>query len=483
MMRDESAKHSAIYFVGRLLPSALTILATAVFTRMADPTNYASYVLLVSGAQIGSALFFQWIRLSFLRYAQEDSRAEITGTALGLYAIQGVIASSSIFLLAPAFGISDNRILVIGSLLLLAQAWFDFIQEVQRGSLKPVHYSITFTLRTTFILILGALALHFSGSGYILAISTIVAILISTLWNAPKLLAGIRWDTSLAKKVLRYGWPLSFSMVLFSISTTGDKFIVNHVLGSYEAGLYGPISDFGRQTITTFLQSITLAAYPLALRALKSHGPEAARLQMGKNIELLLLVAVPCTIGVMVAAEECAFVMLGLEYRSAAAQLLPLCAGASFFMSLQMFYFTQATQLGERTGWQLSIMVATAASSLIACMLLIPRLGLVGAGWAALIAQAVGLAVSVVASRNCFPLPFPALQAAKIISGGVLMGACVIAVKSAFDGPGALEVVAVFGAGAVSYVAFIFILDIQSVRSRVASKFKARAHQSHKRTS
>lgn len=483
MMRDESAKHSAIYFVGRLLPSALTILATAVFTRMADPANYASYVLLVSGAQIGSALFFQWIRLSFLRYAQEDSRTEITGTALGLYAIQGVIASGSIFLLAPAFGISDFKLLAIGALLLLVQAWFDFIQEVQRGSLKPVHYSITFTLRTMFILVFGALALHFSGSGYILAVSTIVAIFISTLWNAPQLLAGIRWDASLAKKVLRYGWPLSFSMVLFSVSTTGDKFIINHILGSYEAGLYGPISDFGRQTITTFLQSITLAAYPLALRALKSQGQEAARLQMGKNIELLLLVAVPCTIGVIVTAEECAYVMLGAEYRSAAVQLLPLCAGASFFMSLQMFYFTQATQLGERTGWQLAIMLVTAASSLLACALLIPPLGLVGAGWAALIAQAIGLTVSVVASRRCFPLPFPLPQAAKITAGGILMGACVMAVKSTFNGPSFFEVTAVFGVGAASYAIFVFTLDIQSVRSRVVSKLKARALQSHKRTS
>jgi len=461
---NRAASHGAIYVVGRLVPSIVMVASTAIFTRMADPDTLSAYVLATSGALLGSAALFQWLRLSVLRYAHDEDRAQVIGASAVLYAVQGALVIG-VGAIASMAGVRlDPQLIRIGVVLLLCQAWFDLIQELQRGALQPVSYSITLCLKAVLSLALGVVALYLFNSGYALVLASAAALAIAPLHNVRKMFGGAKWSRRWAGKIIAYGWPLSISLVLFNLSIVGDRFIIAHFLGAGAAGLYGPVSDLGRQTITTFLQSVTLASYPLAIKALKDGGVQAAREQLSSNAKLLLLLSVPCTLGVVAAAAECAFLLLGKEYRAMAGQLLPLSAGAAFFMSWQMFYFTQATQLGEKTIGQFIVMAGTAMVSLAMSFLMIPAHGLIGAGWAALAAQGIGLVISICVSRFCFPLPFPLLDAGKTLVAGIIMVAAVWITQHFVGNMSLFRVVAVISVGVVSYGASAFLLDAAGIR-------------------
>lgn len=464
------SKHAAIYVAGRLVPALIMVVSTAIFTRLADPNVLSAYVLATSTALLGSAALFQWLRLSVLRYAHGEDRPKVIGAASGIYIFIALVIISGAAIGTTVFetGI-DHGLIAASVIVLLCQAAFDFFQELQRGALRPVEYSITLCIKALLSLAFGTAALLVFKSGYALVLALALALVLSPIGYARGLLKDVAWDSSWAKRILAYGWPLSASLVLFNISVLGDRFIVTYFLGAREAGLYGPISDLGRQTITTLLQSVTLASYPLAIRALKDEGISGARRQLAANAKLLLLISVPCAMGLAVAAEDCAFVLLGTEYRDAAATLLPPLALSAFLMSWQMFYFTQSTQLGEKTFGQFIIMVAAAAASLTLAYLLIPKHGLSGAGWAALGGQACGLATSVVVSRFCFPLPFPWRDAAKAVFAGLFMAACVKVTQRLAGHPSELRTIVTLSVGAISYASVVIGLNAGDARTTAMS--------------
>ena len=68
-------RHSAIYLFARLVPSTLSLLGIAIYTRMLGPEDYGLYALVVSGAGLAQVWFFEWLRLSTLRFLpQFDGR-------------------------------------------------------------------------------------------------------------------------------------------------------------------------------------------------------------------------------------------------------------------------------------------------------------------------------------------------------------------------------------------------------------------------
>ena len=401
-------RHSAIYLAGRVGPALVNLLATAVYTRLAVPSEYAYLVLANSIAQVGSAALFQWLRMSLLRLAPEATPQELLGTMGRLYSIQAVVVAVLGSLAYPFVAdLPGGRLFWFLSMcMLLAQAWFDFCQELQRSSLKPLNYSLTFGLRSILGLALGSTALALTGSGMLLVVCIAASLFVSPLFfGADALRTRHSYSRDLAWRIVRYGWPLSVAMLLSSMTTMGDRLIIGILMDTSAVGAYGPASDIAKQAIFVVAQSVALAGYPLALRALKNGGPEEARRNMAGTFELLFFFACTASAAVMFFAEEISYIMYGEEYRSAGMVVLPIAALGAFAMSMRMFYFDQALQLAERSKVQLAVSALMAVVTITLCFALIPSWGIEGAALAVAAGQVAGLVASFTASRLIFPLP------------------------------------------------------------------------------
>lgn len=425
-------RHAGIYFVGRIGPAFINIISTAIFTRIASPTEYAVLVLAVTSAQLGSAALFQWLRQSLLRLAPTTTAGSILGTMGGLYLFQAILASLVVIIASTFFAESNGGFLLwfVCLAMLLAQAWFDFSQELQRSSLQPVNYSLTFATRSILGLVLGSVAILMTGNGHYLASATALSLAV-----APFAFSGGVFkhkpvvDRVLMRDVISYGWPLSIALLMTSLATMGDRFIIALLLDAEAVGVYGPSSDLAKQTIFVLVQGIALAGYPLAIRALEEHGVDAARAQLTKNFELLVFIALPATAGLVALRQEVSLILLGPQYRETAITILPLIALGSFAMCLRSFYFDHAMQLGKNTKGQIGIATVICCVSVSLNFLLIPAFGLTGAAAANLVSQWVGLAVSIVLGRRYFDLPFPIQTSAQVALSTVCMVCAILAMQ------------------------------------------------------
>ena len=461
-------KHTLIYVIGRIGPAVINLVATAVFTRLASPTEYSVLVLSMAAAQIGSSGLFQWLRMSVLRYGSGDQAADMVGTITRLYLVQGGICAVIIAIGSASFGLTghDWLIWITCGVMTLAQSWFDYTQELQRASLQPVRYSLSFGLRALFALILGTLAVLATHSGYGLVGAVALAYLVAPVPFLSAMLgeAKLKSNPALTRKILAYGLPLGFALALNNIAIMGDRFIVAWLIGAHAAGVYGPTVELGRQTIFTLLQSVTLACYPLAIRALRTHGIDAAIEQMAKNLGLLMVISVPVAVGLAVMRVEIAGILLGPQFRGPAADLFPLVAVSTFLLSLNTFYFIQGNQLGESTGGQAFIAAVGAVTAIAANFTLIPLFGLMGAASAGVIAQAVSLATSIIVSRRAFPLPFPPRHLLSPLAAAGVMALMVVIGQHLWHGQDILRSFCLFALAGMSYAVAAVLFNAGDVR-------------------
>lgn len=428
-------KHSSIYLFGRVGAAIVNLAATIVYTRLAAPEEYAHLVLANTLSQLVSAGFFQWLRMGLLRLSPGIAAGRLVGTLGSLYLVQTLIVLIVATCFLPAFRHMPGGWIfwTLCLALSLGQAFFDFAQELQRAAIKPLNYTATYLARAILALLIGATALALTGNGLWLVGAVAGSMMIGpALFSGGVLAVTPRFDRNLAIQVLRYSWPLSIAMLLATAASLGDRLIVVSILGQEAVGLYGPASDLARQTVVVLAQSVALAGMPMALQALNRQGTEAAVHQLKMNGELLILVALPSSVGLAVFAPELSSILLGRDYRDWAAQLLPVVAVSSFAMSLRMYYFEQAIQLGEGTTSQLwvSILVCTAALGL--CPLLLGSLGLLGAALAQAVAQMLGLLACVLLARQQFPVRIPWLVLLQTGSACLVMGIVGIASRRGF---------------------------------------------------
>jgi O-antigen/teichoic acid export membrane protein len=465
---------SAVYLIGRLVPSVIVLATTALFTRLMSPEEYSWLVLATATAQIGSSAAFQWLRLSILRYGVGEERDTALASIWALYKTVGITVAGCTLAFALAsylLGFDYLFVLICGTAV-VCQAWFDFTQELQRNAMQPLRYSISFGVRTLLLLILGTAAILFTRNGYMLALAMCASTGLAPLFFIKGLFnwRGHPVDARINRRVLSYGLPLALSLVLATISVQVDRYVIAILLGASAAGLYGPVAELTRQTLASLIQSITLASYPLAIKALKNHGAAAAVRQMAENLALLMWVLTPTAATLVILREELTFILLGEQFRVMGASLLPLLGLAMFFMCLRMFYFSQANQLGERTGLQVWIALAGATSSVVLNFAFIPLMGLQGASLAAAISQAIALVTAVALGRKAFRLPFPVSAFAPPILATCVMSVVVIWMQMFWSEQSIARVFALLAIGGIVYLVVSIVLDAGRIRTKLGPK-------------
>ncbi|WP_336973162.1 lipopolysaccharide biosynthesis protein [Sphingobium aromaticiconvertens] len=461
-------KHTLIYMFGRIGPALLNLIATAIFTRMVAPTEYAVLVLSVAAAQLGSAGLFQWLRMSVLRYAVGDDAPKVIGTITRLYLLQGAVCVGLMLILCfilPLFHLPWLVSITCG-IMILAQSWFDYTQELQRAALQPIRYSLSFGARGLLALIIGSAGAYLTGSGFVLVLCVATAYFI-----APVPFMGAMFgrpdfsrDPELTRRIVMYGLPLGAALLLNNVGVMADRFIVAYILGAEAAGLYGPTVELGRQSIFTLLQSVTLASYPLAIRALKNHGAAAAIDQMARNFGFLMIIALPSAAGLAIMRGEIAQIMLGPLFRATAEQLFPLVALSTLLLSLNTFYFIQGNQLGENTRGQAAVAAIAAIATLALNFLFIPMWGLWGAAIAAIGSQAISLASSIIISRRSFPLPVPLRHIIRPGAATIVMAFTLMVVQHFWPGTAILRTLCLFALAGVSYAGAVLLFDAGDMR-------------------
>jgi O-antigen/teichoic acid export membrane protein len=464
-----------------LIPLVASVCGIYVITRILSPEQYGLYALVLSVMALCQSGLFSWLDIGTKRFyerAAGSGRLPVLGSTIYL----GLALSTALMIAAcvVTFRIvqldpSLERLLWIGTAVMVARQASAISKVLELAAMPGLRYTLMECGESLLGLAVGLACCWYAGlgpSGILLGMLAGAASVL--LFDARRIIArvrGGRFNAHLQRQIVGFAAPICIAFSLEYIIASSDRILVGYFLGSRDLGIYAASYSIAERAVTALFLALGVASYPLVVRALEREGPEAARRQALHNAEILMAVTLPAWGGFTVAADHIAWVLIGPEYAAKAAELMPLTGVAIFLFALRSHYFAHAQHLTDRT-WRLLISSAPAAAlNLGLNWVLLPRIGLIGAVWASVIAYAVSLCISVWQARREFALPFPVWETLKAAAATLVMCGVLRACDLPMD---AMGLVGMIMLGATLYGALVLALNIGRLRSHAFEMIERR---------
>jgi O-antigen/teichoic acid export membrane protein len=172
---------------------------------------------------------------------------------------------------------------------------------------------------------------------------------------------------------------------------TVDQLFVKGLMGQgSESGLYAAATLFGKTTRLPAL-ALSAAVFPVVARSESLRTPEIVAADLRRTIRGLAVLLLPLATLVSVMGRSLLTVFFGTLYRSAAGILWPLMLGSILLGLYNVLVSAVAATGGMRRATLISLLMVIVDCAL--CMVLIPRLGIIGAAGAVVITASIGCSI------------------------------------------------------------------------------------------
>jgi len=322
-------------------------------------------------------------------------------------------------------------------------------------------------LRAVLTVVFSAvLVMVFGMGGQGLLVSVACSYLVTLLVYAPGVWRRPRhpFDTGLMKEMMRFGLPMTASSFIFVLHTVLDRMIIITYIGETAAGVYGAAADLVRQIILFPGVAIGSATIPVAIRLLAQDGHTAANRHLMETAEVLLTVLMPMVVGLALVAPGFASLILGPEFRDAAAILIPILVFAWLFRSISYQFVHVSFQLAKKPSLMGAQGMIILAINIIGMVVLVPRFQLVGAAWALLIAEIGGVIAGYFLSYRAHRLPLELRPIVKVSLATATMAVPTFIVGRLQTGNAVFDLTVPIVTGVVVYAAAAFALNLAGVR-------------------
>ncbi len=422
------ATTGAAYTAASILSKLIAVALLPLYTRYLTTADYGAAEVMFAAIVTASIVVRLGLIEALLRfyYKDDEDPARIVSssfaalfwfsTVMALIALPFATPISEALLAEPA---PDLARISIGGLWVLTM--FEFmltlfrLEERARAYFLTTVLNVLATIGLTIILVVGAgegargllLGSYAAGGAFVVGLIVLQRRQLS-----------LRFDRDLIRRLLRFGMPTMPAEVSLYALNFVDRIIIVRSLGLAEAGLYSLAVKFA-QGVNVLVRGFQLAWPPLAY-SIRDDG-EARR-------------AYATIVTLFVAG--CAFVVTGMWLLSR--WLVRALAAPEFFgsykaiglistaVTLYALYMVLVVILGRtgRTELNLPAALAALAANVALNLILVPPLGIVGAGLALVASYLIVLALMYGFTQRLFPVPYEWGRLARVVlTSSVLVGA------------------------------------------------------------
>ena len=408
--------HTAIYVGSRGFAAAINLGSVAVFTRLAPPESYGTYLYILSWSLVLYGATCQWPKFAFFALYDEASEGAQVGTVLRILLCTLTLAAVG-SALAVALHIVSPRIAAAIVALAFGTTLFEGATEIARTRLKAAAVAMSVILRGILMLGLGGAVLTVSGDAMHLSLAVAAAYALSSIPAAATvvpLMPG-RGSRAEALRLIAYGWPLVLSFGIAALAQVVDRLIIVKTIGPEHLGAYGAIADFLKQSFVVFGEALALSLISIAKREARAGGMEAATAVLCDAARAMAAVAAFGAAFYLNFDGIVVSILLGPDYRDQARALAPVLILASVLMMFRAYYFGQIIYFTDSSRLEAVASTATLATVTVLSLALIPHLGVAGAAIAFAAGQAAACLVFVLgANRRGSGLPAMPLPLADV---------------------------------------------------------------------
>lgn len=396
-----------------MFTNALSFLLLPLFSRLLSAEDYGVLGVLQLLSSLTKVLFRMGLDGAFLRvhYDQADAHAQrrLAGTVALFSAVVGTLLFALVALASPVvlgllFRHAQPPALWI--MLVAADTWLGTFAFVPQALLRIAGRSRAFAafsmLRHSVNLAL-KVALLVAGWGVagvlisdLVATAVFSAALLPTLWRG----ATPAWERAGLRAVLAFGLPRVPHGLLLQAQNLVDRPLLEAHVPLAQVGLYQVGYTLG-SAVKFALSAFEPAWQPFVYAQIKRPDAQAT---LARVVTYVCAAFVALGLGLSVFARELVQVMTapGLH---AAWPVVPIVTLA--YVLHGVFLLTSiGIGIEKKARYYPLVTLASASTNVLANLVLLPRLGMLGAAWATLAAYALMALLGFVLSRRLYPLPF-----------------------------------------------------------------------------
>jgi O-antigen/teichoic acid export membrane protein len=432
----------AIYGLGDVATSLVSLLLLPVFTRYLSPADFGIITMLLTIEAVTKVLFRWGVDTAFIRlyYDCPDQRARqrLASTLFFfLLALNGALLAVAVvsagWLSDRIFGTTGYWPLIALTLANTFVANFYFlpyqvlrIEQRSRQFIALTFVRSTGTIAARLLLVIGA---GMGVVGIVVADVLVTALftLLLTRWFVP--LIRPVFSREVIREALGFGLPRIPHSVAHQVIGFADRYFLNAFGTLRDVGLYSIGASFGL-ALKLFLSAFEAAWTPFFLGVMRE--PDARRIY-GTVSTYVLALLVLLVAGLAAVAPGVVRLFTTEDFHAAAAVTPWIALGVMF----QGIYLVGSIGLviTKRTKLYPVATGLAAGVSVLANALLIPRFGIMGAAWANVLSYAVLALVTCGFSWYVFPIRYEWGRLARIAVAGTASYGAAVHIASPAVGP------------------------------------------------
>ena len=369
-------------FIGNAVYAACQWGMLVVLAKLGSPEMVGQFTLGL--AVTAPIVMFTNLHLDVVQ-ATDATKQYTFGDYLGLRLIGTTIAlvAIAIVTLLAGYSLQTSLVILLIALAKACESISDIFHALIQQHERMDRIAVSLMIKGPLSLLLLGLGVYLSGNivwgvtGLVLAWA---AILVAwDIRNGALMLNHMpqpRWHLKTLKKLVWLSLPLGFVMMLISLNANIPRYFIKQYLGERELGIFAAIAYLivaGNMVVRALGESAT----PRLAKYYASGNSKAFRNLMIKLVAIAALLGCAGVLVAVVAGDRILIVIYGYEYAEQTNLFiwLMIAAGFTYISSFLGYGITAARYFRI----QMPLFAAVATTSALACLWLLPKLGLLGA--------------------------------------------------------------------------------------------------------
>lgn len=396
------AKHSVVYGIGTMLSRVVAFLMLPLYTSQLTPFDYGvleiidttiTMIGLVASMGVAGAM----TRFYFDFTDQRDRNRVISTTyllvSLTAAVIVGCCALASGALSEVLFDSAKFEkyfqvafpTLLIGLIVDLGQVYL----RIHQRSVLYVGISLVNLILSVALNIYFVLYAKEGVFGILLASLITKSLIAIPLTIAVLRQVGLAFSRKLAAEMYKYSLPLIPSELASTAIGYSDRYFINHMLSTADAGIYGLAQKLGTVVHILVTSPFLLTYLPRRFEIAKQDG---AQKTLASVFDYHMIVLTVVTVGLALFAREILVIMTTPAYYTAA-NYIPIIAFSMIILAMK-YHFQFGILYSKQTKYMLHVNISSALVHVAFNAALIPFIGLWGALTASVLAYTCSTALS-----------------------------------------------------------------------------------------
>ena len=219
---------------------------------------------------------------------------------------------------------------------------------------------------------------------------------------------------------LKFAIPTVPNNVSSWVVDSSDKFVIGVIIGSAAVGCYSPGYALG-SILLMFLTPFAVLLPAVLPEYFESGDMEKVNTFLTYSMKYYLLFTIPAAIGMSLLSKSLLYILTTQVIADSGYMITPLVALGAIFMGIYGIV-NNIIILEKKTSILGYIWISVAILNIILNILLVPYMGIYGAGLATLICYLFAFLVTLYYSSKFIKLPFDVKSIIKIIISSIIMG-------------------------------------------------------------